>query len=126
MENLQIGIEGDNGQIIGYNIDSELIEGLYITIDIDKIKENCVIFEVEMGSWADNNETTKMSKRDKLVILTIKTQAEKAIQFLVGGDMNLKQMKLISSKVLPSEIKKMIKDCHALAHKSTLSDLLKK
>lgn len=124
MENLQVGIENDYGKIVAYNIDSDIIEGLYITVDSQKIRENCENFNIEITSWKDDSQDTKMSKRDNLVILTIKIDMNKIIQFLIGDDMNLKQMKLLSSKVLSQEMKKIIKECHILANTRSLSGLL--
>lgn len=124
-EDLKIGIERDNGKIIGYRIDGEVINGLYITLDIEKINENCENFEIEIGNPKKGVIRHKLSKRDNLCILTIRFDKENQVQYLVGNDMDLIELNCIPEDNLPSDIKEMINEAFEISKKNRLSDFLK-
>jgi len=121
MENLQIGIEIDNGQMVGYNIDSEIMNGLYSTTEKLKVEENIQNFNIIIEKQGDN-VATKMSKRDNVVIITIVIDDENKLQYLVGKDLNIDEIK--SSNDFPSELKPLILDAYNLTNVASLNDLL--
>jgi hypothetical protein len=121
MENLQIGIEIDNGQMVGYNIDSEIMNGLYSTTEKLKVEENIQNFNIIIEKQGDS-VATKMSKRDNVVIITIVIDDENKLQYLVGKDLNIDDIK--SSNDFPSELKPLILDAYNLTNVASLNDLL--
>lgn len=120
MKNYQIGIENDFGKYNVFNIDIAILNGLYVTYDWNKVNDNCKTFKIQI------NETQKVktSKRDKILILTIKRDAQNQIQFLVGHDLNLKELQLLPQKILHKEFKKIIKEAFKLTKTKRIEDLL--
>lgn len=118
----KIGIERDNGELIDFNIDMEVINGLYTTLDKNKVDENIKNFNIQIEAL-ENDVATKMSKNDDVVIITTLIDNENKFQYLVGKDMNLNELE--KSNEIPLELKPLIKDAHDLSKKRTLNDLLK-
>jgi len=122
MEDLKIGLEKDNGSISGYNIDTEIINGLYSTTDTIKVNENIKNFNIEIEQIS-NGVAQKLSKRNSVVIATILIDDMHKFQFLVGKDMDLVELEKTSD--IPSQIKQIIRDAYNLTNDTTLGDLLK-
>lgn len=118
MDDLQIGLSDDNGEIKGYRIDSEIIEGLYITVTPDKIKRNCKEFDVVL-----QGEGSKISKRNNVSIFTLEIDEENQLQYLVGEDMDVKKLKSLDNKQLPEELKSGILHAFELTKINRLGDL---
>lgn len=117
----KIGVERDNGSIIEYNIDAEIINGLYSTTDIKKVNENIKNFNIEIEQIS-NGVAQKLSKRNNVVIATVLIDEMNKLQYLVGKDMNL--VELEKSNDIPLEIKPLIKNAFDLSKVRTLGDLI--
>jgi predicted transcriptional regulator len=121
MENLQIGIERDNKQVVGYNINSEIINGLYSTTEKLKVEENIKNFDIIIEKQEDI-VATKMSKRDNVVIITILIDDENKSQYLIGKDLNLDEFKNLNE--FPSQLKPLILEAYNLTKVTSINDLL--
>ena len=121
---MEIGIERDNGKHVGYKIDGEIINGLYQTIEIEKITDNCTNFDIKVDNPKDGMVASKMSKRDNLCILTMKFDKENQVQFLVGNDLNLIELNSIPTEQMPTDLREMITQAYELTQKNTLKDFM--
>ena len=122
---MKIGIETDNGKVTGYEIDGEIINGLYQTIDFKKVEDNCKNFGIEIETPKDGVIASKLSKRENLCIITLKVDKENQVQYLVGNDMNLIELNCIPSEQMPSDLREVITQGYELTRKNTLRDFLK-
>jgi len=122
---MEIGIERDNGKIANYKVDGEIINGLYQTIDFKKVEDNCKNFGIEIETPKDGVIASKLSKREKLCIVTFKIDKENQVQYLVGNDMNLIELNCIPSEQMPSDLREVITQGYELTQIKTLGDLLK-
>lgn len=122
MNNLKIGVVGDNGSIIDFNIDADIINGLYSTTDNKKVEENIQNFDIQIESL-ENGIARKMSKRNDVVIITVLIDNENKYQYLVVKDINLDE--LDKTDEIPLQLKPLIKDAYNLIKEMTLGDLLK-
>lgn len=59
---MEIGIEKDSGKYIGYKIDGEIINGLYQTLDSEKIADNCKNFDIKIDNPKNGAIATKCPK----------------------------------------------------------------
>ena len=118
MDATRIGLEQDNGEMLGYNINSEIQNGLYLTTETDLINEN---IDIEV---IPNQVATKISKRDKVAIITFVVDENRKYQYLVGADLDIEKMEKMNSKEIPEQIKDLIKDAYSLTQKNKLSDLM--
>lgn len=121
MQNLKIGIERDNGSTMGYNIDAEIINGLYSTTDNKKVNDNIQNFNIEIEQIS-NGVAQKLSKRNNVVIVTILIDELNKFQYLVRKDMNLDELN--KSNEIPQDLKSVIKKAFELTKVRTLRDLI--
>lgn len=108
---MTIGIKEQTGEIIGYKIDGEIINGLYQTTDVSKIHENCENFKIIVEVPQDNRVATHISKQVNIAIVTCMFDTKNKIQFLVGNDMNFEEFK---SQSMPEDFKSLIAKAFAL------------
>lgn len=120
MEDLQIGIENENGEIIGYKIDGTIVDGLYATFKFDKINENIKNFEIEVENPAENMLVQKMSKREKMCIITIRFNENEQVQYIACPDLNITDLNGIPEKEMPQEFKNMILEGYEISKMSKL------
>ncbi len=126
MEELIIGIEGDNGNIIDYLIDGIVIDGLYFTTDFKKVTANCKNFDIEIDQpKSENIVSTKVSKRDNISILTLKFDSENQAQYLIGNDMKPNKLYSIPENELSTDFKDMIMQAYNMTQMNRLSDFPK-
>lgn len=121
MKKPQIAIEADNGSTLSYNIDSEIMNGLYSTTELNKVQENIQKFNIQIEE-IDNQVATKMSKRNSVVIVTILIDNENMLQYLISKDLNIDKFK--NFKEFPAQIKPLIIDAYKLTNEMSLRDLL--
>ncbi|RKE89427.1 hypothetical protein [Ichthyenterobacterium magnum] len=122
---MEIGIERDNGKVVGYKIDGEIINGLYITLEFDKVSDNCKNFGIQLETPKDGTIAQKLSKRDNLCIVTLKIDKENQVQYLVGNDMSLIELNSMPENQMPAEFRNMITQAYEMTQKNRLSDFLK-
>ena len=121
---MKIGIEKENGEVDDYEIDGEIINGLYITLEFDKVNENCKNFEIQLETPEDGTVANKLSKRNNLCIVTLKIDNENQVQYLIGDDMDLIELNSIPENQMPIEFKELITEAYGLTQKNMLSDFL--
>ena len=108
MNVLKIGIEGDNGEILDYQIDELIIEGLFITRNSSKVRENCKKFKIYVESNSKNGIGVKITKINNISILTLKQSKQNQFQFLVGNDMSVTELNNIPPEDLNEDLKGLI------------------
>ncbi|MCL6217008.1 hypothetical protein [Zunongwangia pacifica] len=91
MDAAKIGLEQDNGEILGHNIHSEIQNGLYLTTDTLLINENINNFNINV-EVIPNQVVTKISKCDKVAIITFVVDESRKYQYLVGADLEIGKM----------------------------------
>lgn len=111
MNNSKIGIEKDNGELIDFNFDMEVINGLYTALNNNKVDENIQNFNIQIEA-IENEVATKMSKIDDVVIITTLIDNQNKYQYLVGKDMNLDELEKTTD--IPLELKPLIKHAYDL------------
>ena len=121
---MEIRIERDNGKYVGYKIDGEIINGLYQTVELDKIADNCKNFDIKVENPKNGMVASKMSKRDNLCILTMKFDEGNQVQFLVGNDLNLIELNCIPTEQMPTDLREVIIQAYELTQKNTLKDFI--
>lgn len=123
MDAARIGLEQDNGEMLGYNINSEILNGLYLTTDTELINENIDNFNIDI-EVIPNQVATKISKRDKVAIITFVVDENRKYQYLVGADLDIEKMEKMNSHEIPEQIKDLIKEAYSLTQKNKLSDFM--
>ncbi|MBO0324049.1 hypothetical protein J0X14_17200 [Muricauda sp. CAU 1633] len=108
---MTIGIKEESGKTIGYEIDGEIINGLYQTIELDKIKENCQKFEINVEIPTDGKVATHISKQGNLCIVTCVFDTKNQVQFLIGNDMSIEEFQ---NESIPGDFKKLITQAYEL------------
>ena len=119
MEDLKVGITDKNGELAGFRIDGEIVTGLFLTINPEKIKDNCEDFEINF-----NDKNSNISKRSNVSIFTIKFKEDNLIQYLIAEDLSLTELNKLTPKQMPSEIKDGILQGYELTKINNLGDLL--
>jgi hypothetical protein len=115
---MTIGIETGNGKVIRYEIDEEVINGLYQTLDFKKVGDNCKNFDIEIDTPKDGVIASKLSKRENLCIITMKIDEENQVQYLVGNNMSLIELNRIPSNKMSSELRDIITQGYELTKKT--------
>ncbi len=123
MESGKIGLEQDNGELLGFNINSEIQNGLYLTLDNALIEENIRNFNIDIEA-IPNQVATKISKRDKVAIITFVVDETRKYQYLVGADLDIEKVEKMNSDKIPEQIKDLIKEAYTLTQKNKLSDFM--
>lgn len=113
MESAKIGLEQDNGEILGFNINSEIQNGLYLTLDNALIEENIGNFNIDIEA-IPNQVATKVSKQDKVAIISIIVDEDRKYQYLVGADLDFEKIEKMDSKEMPEQIKGLIGEAYSL------------
>jgi len=109
--------------MLGYNVNSEIQDGLYLTTDTDQINENISNFNIDI-EVIPNQVATKISKRDKVAIITFVVDETRKYQYLVGADLDIEKMEKMNSEKIPEQIKDLIKEAYSLTQKNKLSDFM--
>jgi len=102
--------------MLGYNINSEIQNGLYLTTDTDLINENINNFNINI-EVIPNQVATKISKRDNVAIITFVVDESRKYQYLLGKDLDIEKMEKMNSNKIPEQIKDLIKEAYSLTQK---------
>lgn len=94
MEKLELGVENDNGDIVNFKVDGIIINGLYETVELKKVRENIDNFEIDVNYEYSSGIKWYLSKRDRVVIVSMVVDDKNMAQYLVGDDMD--PMELLS------------------------------
>lgn len=125
MDNKIIGVKGDSGKIQEFHFDQELMRGLYLAYD-DNVVKNCKNFSINLDKpSAGQSFNTKMSKREDIVFITIKTKGNTAYQYFVSKDVDMMEVINVSNDVIPSDFKSMILEAQKMGSINTVDDLFK-
>lgn len=114
MEELKLGIEGEEGKIFDYLFDEVLIDGLFITRNSKKVQKNCENFDIEVESANKDGVNTKISKINNVSIVTLKQSTGSQFQFLVGNDMSVTELNKVPSELLSEKLKGLIFQAYQL------------
>ncbi len=122
---MKIGIERDNGKTVGYKIDYEIINGLYQTVELEKIMDNCANFDIKVHNPKNGMVALKMSKQDNVCIMTMKYDEENLNQYLIGSDLNLIELNHLSSEQMSTDLREWITQAYELTKINTPNDFMK-
>ncbi|WP_373055637.1 hypothetical protein [Zunongwangia sp. H14] len=113
MEDLKIELN-TNGEVVDFKIDSEVMKELWLTHSKDKVEENIKNFNIDV-EVLPNGIATKISRIDKVAVLTLIANSERKYQYIVGSGLDLKQMETTDSHQIPDQIKGLIKQTYQVA-----------
>lgn len=109
MRTLKMSIK-NNGKTIGFKIDREIIEGLYITFDLDKVTDNYNNFNIKYDSPIQNEIAIKGYNKKNVIILNFKLDNDNHVQYIIGKNMCIKEFNKIADNIVPSYFKDKIKE----------------
>lgn len=108
MQTLKIGFKNNEGEITGFLTDREIIENLYITFDIDKVRENYFKFHINYQNDDKKGMKTQFFKQNEMVVLSIKLDHDNHVQYLIEEGLNIDDLLNIPENIIPYEFKKLI------------------
>lgn len=109
MQNLKINLINDEGKLIGFCVDREIMNGLYITFDYTKVEKNYIHFNINYNQPQTFQWISSSIKVDDMIIASIKVDADNHVQYLIEENMSLKKLKKIPENIIPLEFKKIIR-----------------
>lgn len=110
MKTLKMGIKNTFGKTIGYKIDREIIDGLFITFDLRKIKDNYENFDIQFQNQLDVYKSN-MSIRENVAILSIEIDEDNHVQYLLDHNLSFKKLYEVADNEIPYFFKHKIKEC---------------
>jgi len=103
---------------------NKITNGLYITMNQNKVKRNCKLYDLCMKDSLGIQHNTKISKRGNIAIISIQVNTNIIIQYKIASELNLNGLDNIQNDLLPKEIKNIVIDSHQLLAINTLRDLI--
>ncbi len=89
--------------LVEYNYEFKLTEGLYFTLDSKMIKTNCKNYSIK------NTDEITIQSTDEFAILTLGTSKNRRAQYLITKKIKTFEMENMPEKYLPEEFKEYIK-----------------
>lgn len=124
MKTLKMGIKSNEGKTIGFKIDREVIEGLYITFDILKVMDNYTNFKIKYENEEEGKIATKICKKKNIIILNLKLDNDNHVQYLIGKNMCIKELFELPDNEIPYFFKNKIKESFDLYKQDINSKLI--
>ncbi|WP_445722471.1 hypothetical protein [Flavobacterium sp.] len=124
MKTLKMSIKSDEGKVIGFKIDREVIEGLYITFDILKVIDNYANFKIKYEDGEDGEIATKICKKKNIIILNIKLDNDNHVQYLIDKNMCIKELFELPDNEIPYFFKNKIKESFDIYKQNISSKLI--
>lgn len=88
--------------LIEYNYNFKINSGLYFTIDLKLIKENCKNYMIK------GTDAITIKSTDEFSILTIRLSRRERLQYLITKEINRLQLDKTPDKYLPESFKEYI------------------
>lgn len=108
MQALKIGLTTKEGKIIGFLTDREIIENLYITFDINKVRENYFKFHINHPRTDKKEIKMHTLKHNDILILSIKLDSDNHVQYLIEKGLDMDELLNVPENVIPFKFKKLI------------------
>ena len=124
MKTLKMGIKSNEGKIIGFKIDREVIEGLYITFDILKVMDNYTNFKIKYENEEQGQIASKICKKKNIIILNLKLDNDNHVQYLIDKNMCIKELFELPDNEIPYFFKNKIKESFDLYKQNINSKLI--
>jgi len=112
MRNLKINIQNEEGKLIGFQVDREIMNGLYITFDFLKVEKNYQNFNIDYQKSNVSEINKIILNIDDVTIVSTKLDADNHVQFLIEENLSLKKLKKVPENVIPLEFKKIIRSAY--------------
>lgn len=112
MRDLKINILNDEGKLIGFFVDREITNGLYIAFDLRKVVKNYQNFKIHYNTEKNHTMICAISSIDENIIVSIKIDDENHVQFVVDDTLSLKELRKIPENIIPVEFRKIIRSAY--------------
>ncbi len=121
---LELKIKDENKKEGTYKADKNIVDGLFLTVDNNKVIENSETFNIDLAQ-EDGKVKTILKALDKVAIVTIVVNPKTQFQYFVGGDLNLKALIKVDEKEMPNNIKEVVLKAYHVIQKSSLVSKIK-
>lgn len=112
MRNLKINILNEEGKLIGFFIDREILSGLYIAFDLSKVVQNYQNFKIHYNTENNKEMINIISNIDEIIIISVKIDTDNHVQFLIEESLSLKELRKIPENIIPQEFRKIIRSAY--------------
>ncbi len=112
MRDLKINILNDEGKLIGFLIDREILSGLYITFDLIKVERNYQNFNIDYTKKNEQGLFSVIKNIDEITILSVKLDHENHVQFIIDNNLSLKELKKTPENIIPLQFRKLIRTAY--------------
>ncbi len=116
---IALSVKTESGEVAEFQVDSEIVKGLYLVHNLEKVISNCETYNIELTENVENVET-KIKTIDKVSIVTIEVDNIVKFQYFVGNDLALPALVKVPENELPNNIKEVILKAYHLIQKSNL------
>lgn len=116
---IALNVKTEDGNFAEFQVDSEIIKGLYLVHNLDKVIANSEAFNITLSKNIEKVET-KIKTLDKISIVTIEVDSIVKFQYFVGNDLGLEALTKVPENELPNNIKEVILKAYHLIQKSNL------
>ena len=93
MRDLKINILNEDGQLMGFLIDREIMSGLYITFDYNKVAQNYESFKINYQKPRKSELNSVVFNMDDITVISTQLDADNHVQFLFEENLSLKKIK---------------------------------
>lgn len=116
---ISLNVKNEQGKVEEYISDLEIIRGLYLTHNLEKVILNSKIFNIPLDKQI-GKVATKIKNIKNISIVTIEISKNKKFQYFVGNDLELEELVKIPNNKMPNNIKEVILKAYHLIQKSHL------
>lgn len=116
---IALSVKTEKGELAEFQVDSEIIKGLYLVHNLEKVITNSEIYNIALSPNVEKVET-KIKTLNKVSIVTIEVDNIVKFQYFVGNDLGLEALTKVPEKELPNNIKEVILKAYHLIQKSSL------
>ncbi|MBF02816.1 MAG: hypothetical protein CMP76_05920 [Flavobacterium sp.] len=112
MRDLKINILNEDGQLMGFLIDREIMSGLYITFDYNKVAQNYESFKINYQKPRKSELNSVVFNMDDITVISTQLDADNHVQFLFEENLSLKKLRKVPENIIPSSFKKIIRSAY--------------
>lgn len=114
-----LSVKTETGNLAEFQIDTEIVKGLYLVHDLDKVILNSETYNISLSKNVEKVET-RIKTLDKVSIVTIEVNNNTKFQYFVGNDLELPALVKVPENELPNNIKEVILKAYHLIQKANL------
>lgn len=114
-----LNVKTETGNLAEFQIDTEIVKGLYLVHGLDKVILNSEIYNISLSKNVEKVET-RIKTLDKVSIVTIEVNNNTKFQYFVGNDLELPALVKVPENELPNNIKEVILKAYHLIQKANL------